>query len=139
MEEIFHITIQQSGMLTQDRVEELLTVIGRKQECINQISMIEVEVLPLEKEYLSKHSMSSWHDKFEDADEKWREIVSLRRQTISIAAETKLIEVENINKMNKEYQILKENIALLHSKRGSMQAYQGAHKQSGGFFVDNKY
>ncbi len=139
MEEIYSTTTLQSGLLTPDKMENLLTVTERKQEYINEFSLIEVEVLPLEKEFLNLHNISSWDDAPEEANEKWREISSLRRQTVSLANETRRVEADNIAKIGAEYQKLKKDMAMLHINKGSAKAYRGNGRQSEGFFVDNKY
>ncbi len=139
MKEIFNVTTLQSGLLTPDKAEDLLTAIGRKQEHINEISQIEVEVLPLEKEFLSWHNLSSWDNAPVDVKEKWQEISTLRQQTVSLAKETRQIEAENLARISTEYRKLKIDMALLYTKRGSAKAYRGNDRQTDGYFVDNKY
>jgi GTPase SAR1 family protein len=139
MKEIFNITTLQSGLLTPEKAEDLLTAIGRKQEHINEISQIDVEVLPLEKELLRWHSITSWDNAPEGVNKKWQEISTLRQQTVLLAKETRQIEAENLARISTEYRKLKIDMALLYTKRGSAKAYRGNDRQTDGYFVDNKY
>jgi GTPase SAR1 family protein len=139
MKEIFNITTLQSGLLTPEKAEDLLTAIGRKQEHINEISQIDVEVLPLEKELLRWHSITSWDNAPKDVNKKWQEISTLRQQTVLLAKETRQIEAENLARISTEYRKLKIDMALLYTKRGSAKAYRGNDRQTDGYFVDNKY
>jgi len=138
VERIYNITVEQSDLLIPERVEELLAAIERKQECISEITLIDTEVLPLEKKLLILKSVSFWDEMIKDIDEEWERINYLRRQTVSLVEKTRKIEVENLNRFSSEYKKLKKHIQLLHTKKGSVKAYQGSAIQSDGYFVDMK-
>ncbi len=52
MGKFFNLTDEQVKLLTPDKAGELLALIERKQEYIDEIGLIETEVAPLEKEVL---------------------------------------------------------------------------------------
>ncbi|NLI13206.1 MAG: flagellar protein FlgN [Peptococcaceae bacterium] len=138
MERIFNITVEQSKLLTPEKVEDLLATIERKQEYINEISLIDAEVAPLEKEVLRLNGMPVWDGSNKGAKVMLEEVENLRKQMVVILEDTRKLENENLSKISLEHQKLKDEIALLHTKRGTLKAYQGYALQSDGYFIDKK-
>lgn len=138
MERIFNLTAEQSKLLTPEKVEELLATTEKKQECINGISLIDAELSPLEKEVLRLTGMSAWDEVNKVANVNLKEVDSLRKQMILLVEETQKLENENLSKISIEYQKLKKDIELLHTKRGTVKVYQGSTMQPDGYFIDKK-
>ncbi len=137
-EKILNITAEQSKLLTPEKAEELLRAIDRKQELINDINLIDAEVLPLEKDISCIIVMPLCDEVNKDVFEKRKEINSQMQKIVSLFKETRKLEKENLSKMSIEYQKLKKKIEMLHTKRGTVKAYNAPAVQSGGYFVDKK-
>jgi uncharacterized coiled-coil protein SlyX len=137
-EGILNITAEQSKLLTPEKVEELLTAIDRKQELIDEINLIDVEVLPLEKEISSLSAVMVCDELNKRVFEKRKEIDSQIQKIVLLFKETSKLEKENLSKMSTEHKKLKKNIEMLHTKRGTVKAYNMHAVQSDGYFVDKK-
>ncbi len=138
MGKFFNLTDEQVKLLTPDKAGELLAIIERKQEYIDEIGLIETEVAPLEKEVLRLTGVSAWHEVNKAANVKLEEVDNMRQQVVLLLEKTRKLENENIGKISYEHQKLKNEIESLQAKRETLRAYQGHTLQSDGYFVDKK-
>lgn len=138
MEKIFNLTNEQSKLLTPEKAGELLTIIERKQECINEISLIDTGVAALEKEVLRLTGVSAWPEVNKTANVKLQEVDNMRQQVVQLLEKTRKLENDNLDKISYEHQKLKSGIESLQAKRETLRAYQGHTLQSDGYFIDKK-
>lgn len=138
MEEILLLTAGQSDLVTPEKADKLLALIERKQDCIDNINKIDAEVLRLEEKILNIAGIFSWEEGKKFFGEKWETIGRLRNEVTLLIQEAQRQDEQNGRKISEEYRKLKKNMESLHSRRGSVKAYQGPAAQSSGYFIDNK-
>jgi len=138
MEEIQSLTSSQSELLAPEKTEELLILIQRKQDCIDEINKIDADVLRLEENIASGAGLSSREEIKKLYDIKWDNVEKVRSETAQILKDTYRLDQENRCKIEEEYRKLRNNIESLHARKRSVKAYQGTVIQNEGYFIDRK-
>lgn len=137
VQEIRLLTSRQSGLTALHKLEELLSTVAEKGNCIKTIDEIDEELAKLkgkiiEASGISLHEMKGAHK------EKWETIEKTRQEIRSIIKETLVFDDNNRKKIDQTFDELKNNILSLRIKRGCCRSYQTPAAQSGGYFVDQK-
>lgn len=138
IKEILQLSSEQSGLLAPEKAEELLSLVERKQECIDFINKNDAQVLQLEKKILSLAGLSSWEEGKELFFYEWQNIKDLREKNILLLQEARKIDDRNRLKIDEAYVRLKSNLESLRVKRGFIKAYQRHSTQNQGYFIDEK-
>lgn len=138
IEEILQLSSEQSGMLAPGRAEELLSLVERKQACIDVINKNDFQVLQLENRFLSMAGLSSWEEGKESFFCEWENIKNLRNKNVSLLQETRRIDEQNRSKIDEVYLKLKSDMESLRINKGSVKAYQRHSTQNQGYFIDEK-
>lgn len=138
IEEILQLSSEQSGLLAPERAKELLSLIERKQEYIDVIKENDIQVLQLEKRFLSMAGLSSWEEGKELFFCEWENIKNLRNKNVLLLQETRRIDDQNRSKIDEVYIKLKSDMESLRINKGSVKAYQRHSSQNQGYFIDEK-
>lgn len=137
LEEIYKITVEQSQLLTPEKSDDILSVIERKQEHINNFNEINTELLPLEKKILNCNERSGGEEANKIFEEKLEGIRILGERAALLAKKIQVLEKQNLQKISVEFQRLKKDIELLKIKKGTIKAYHSEVVQQDGYFIDN--
>lgn len=137
MEEIYKTTLEQSQYLNSEKVDELLTVIDKKQQHIESIDKINAELLPLEKKVSDYTERRGGEETNKLYEEKLEEIRLLGEKATLVAAKIRKLEEQNLQTVSGEFQYLKEEIKSLYQRKVSFKAYRGFSVQTNGYFIDN--
>ncbi|OPY58773.1 MAG: hypothetical protein A4E55_00647 [Pelotomaculum sp. PtaU1.Bin035] len=138
IEEIQLLTSGQSDVLATDKTEQLLSLIGKKQNCINEINKVDAEVPRLEEKIINAAGISSQDEIKKIFYDKWQEIEKMRYDTTLILQETQRLDEQNRRKIDEEYCRLKSDMESLHARKGTVKAYQTSAAQKQGYFIDKK-
>ncbi len=138
MEEIYKTTVEQSMVSLPDKVDDLLVVIDKKQEQIDDINKINEELFPLEKEMTNFPEGNGGEETERLYAEIHEGIRVLGERSQLLAEKIRKLEEQNRKVVSDEFQNLKNKIKLINQRKGSYKAYRGGVAQANGYFIDNK-